>query len=176
MDRDGELDAGDFSQWLDAMRAALRDRGEMDVPCGTCSACCRSRQFVHVEPDEADALAHIPAALLFPAPGTSAGSLVLGYDADGCCPMLVDDRCSIYDHRPRTCRTYDCRVFAATGVTPDQPLVAERVGRWRFHFDDGSARAQHDDLRRAAAATDGAPTQVAIRTLSATRPGATRSR
>ena len=25
--------------------------------------------------------------------------------------MLVDDACSIYEHRPRACRTYDCRIF-----------------------------------------------------------------
>ena len=30
--------------------------------------------------------------------------------------MLVDGRCSIYEHRPRTCRTYDCRIFTATGL------------------------------------------------------------
>jgi hypothetical protein len=25
--------------------------------------------------------------------------------------MLVDDRCSIYEDRPRACRTYDCRIL-----------------------------------------------------------------
>ena len=30
--------------------------------------------------------------------------------------MLIDNQCSIYEHRPRTCRTYDCRVFAAAGL------------------------------------------------------------
>ena len=39
---------------------------ESDVPCNGCTACCRSSQFVHVGPDEADTLAHIPAELLFP--------------------------------------------------------------------------------------------------------------
>ena len=28
----------------------------------------------------------------------------------------TDGRCSIYEHRPRTCRTYDCRIFPATGL------------------------------------------------------------
>ena len=42
-------------------------------PCRavTCTACCTSSQFVHIEPDETDTLAHIPAALRFPAPGTA---------------------------------------------------------------------------------------------------------
>ena len=162
---DGELDAGDFGQWLVAMRTALHDGGEMDVPCGSCTACCRSSQFVHVDPDEHDALAHIPPELLFPTPGAPAGHLLLGYDDEGCCPMLVDDRCSIYLHRPRACRTYDCRAFAATGVIADQPLIDERVRRWRFRHADDVAHAQHDALRSAAAARTGPATEVAIRTL-----------
>ena len=87
-----------------------------------------------IEPDETDTIAHIPAELRFPAPRRPKGHYVLGYDEHGCCPMLGDDGCRIYEHRPRTCRTYDCRVFTATGVDPGdhQPLLAERVRRWRF--------------------------------------------
>ena len=38
--------------------------------------------------------------------------------------------CSIYDHRPRTCRTFDCRVFAAAGVAvdADKPLSPTAFG------------------------------------------------
>ncbi len=162
-----ELDAGDFGDWLVAIRASLSDRRDMDVPCGGCTACCRSHQFVHVDADETDTLAHIPEALLFPAPGGSPGSRVLGYDADGRCPMLVDDRCSIYEHRPRACRTYDCRVFAATGLRADQPLIDERVRRWRFTFANDAARQEHDALRARATPMRGAATEVAIRALSA---------
>ena len=42
------------------------------------------------------------------------GYLLLGYDERGACPVLVDDHCSIYDDRPLVCRTYDCRIYAAT--------------------------------------------------------------
>jgi hypothetical protein len=45
--------------------------------------------------------------------------------------MFADGRCSIYDERPRACRQYDCRVFAVSGVIPDQPAVAERVRQWQ---------------------------------------------
>ena len=63
--------------------------------------------------------------------------------------MLSATGCSIYEHRPRTCRTYDCRVFAATGIAPepDQPGVAARVDRWRFVTEsdaDLAARARID--------------------------------
>jgi uncharacterized protein len=127
------------------------------VPCAGCTACCEASQFIHVAPDETDALAHIPRALLFPAPGAPAGHLVMGYDERGRCPMLGADGCTIYEHRPRTCRTYDCRVFAATGVTPTGPgqaAIAERAARWRFDLRDANDRDRLDQLHAATADVD----------------------
>ncbi len=146
------LAAGDFSAWLAGMRRALLDDGGSEVPCGGCTACCTSAQFVHIEPDEAATLAHIPAQLLFPAPRMPAGHVLLGYDENGHCPMLVDGACSIYEHRPRTCRTYDCRVFPATGVEPDesQAGIARQARRWRFGFPAEVDRSEYDALRAAA--------------------------
>lgn len=134
----GPLDAGPFGPWLDRMVESLAGRADTDVPCGSCVGCCSSRQFVHVEPDEHDALAHIPPELRFPAPGLPPGFVVLPYDEQGRCPMLGADGCTIYEHRPRTCRVYDCRVLTAAAVEPDadQPLIAERVRRWRFQVAD----------------------------------------
>ena len=63
--------------------------------------------------------------------------MLLGFDENGHCPMLIDNKCSIYKHRPRTCRAYDCRVFTATGLTTtdaEKELIAERVSRWRFSY------------------------------------------
>jgi uncharacterized protein len=120
--------------WIAEMRAVLRGERAADVPCGTCTACCTSSQFVLVEADETDALTHIPAALRFPAPRRP-GAFVLGYDEYGRCPMLVDNACSIYEHRPRTCRAYDCRVFAATGLAEDvdgKALISAAAKAWRF--------------------------------------------
>ena len=147
-----ELAAGSFGSWLSAMQGALRGERGSDVPCQGCTACCTSSQFVHVGPDETDALAHIPAELLFPAPGGPEGHLVLGYDEQGHCPMLVDDACSIYEHRPRTCRTYDCRIFPAAGVEPelDQPAIARRAARWRFTFATERERTQQQAVIEAA--------------------------
>ena len=142
--------AGELSSWLASMVQAIRTGGSSDVPCDGCTACCRSSQFVHIEPDELETLAHVPGDLLFPAPGRPQGHVVLGYDERGHCPMLAEDGCSIYAHRPRTCRTYDCRVFPASGVPPDKPLVAERAGRWVFSHRDDDARAEHDAVRAAA--------------------------
>ncbi len=148
-----DLDAGDFAEWRVTMQRAIRGVAVADVPCDGCTACCRASQFVHVDPDERDALAHIPAELLFPAPGLPPGHMVMGYDEHGACPMLVNGACSIYEHRPRACRTYDCRVFAAAGVdvTDDgKPGVAARVRRWRFTFATPRDAEERDAMRRAA--------------------------
>lgn len=150
---DEPLPAGDFSAWLAEMQRALRGEASADVPCDGCTACCTSSQFVHIEPDEADTLAHVPTELLFPAPRMPAGHVLLGYDENGHCPMLVDGQCSIYEHRPRTCRTYDCRVFPAAGIEiddEDQVAIARRARRWRFDHPTAMDHAEHDAVRAAA--------------------------
>ena len=98
------LDAGAFSTWVEGVLGAIGGRSDSDVPCGDCTGCCTSSQFVHIAPDELDTLRHIPPELLFPAPGAPRGHRLLGYDARGHCPMLADGKCTIYHHRPRTCR------------------------------------------------------------------------
>jgi Fe-S-cluster containining protein len=150
---DGPLAAGEFGEWLHEVRAAIGGDGETDVACGSCVACCSSSQFVHIAPDERDSLAHIPKALLFPAPGAPRGHVLMGYDEHGRCPMLRADGCSIYEHRPRTCRTYDCRVFAAAGLLPDEPgkeAIAQRAARWRFDHADARSVALHAAVKAAA--------------------------
>lgn len=153
MAEDDTLPAGDFGSWLSGMQRVIGDGGESDVPCGTCTACCTSSQFVHIAPDEQATLARIPKALRFSAPGLPPGHVVLGYDERGHCPMLRDGRCSIYEDRPRTCRTYDCRVFPASGLDPvadGKPDIARRVAQWRFAFVDDDDRARIDAVRAAA--------------------------
>jgi len=170
---DEELPAGDFAAWLAGMHGALAGEHDVDVPCGDCTACCTSSQFVHVQPDEHDALAHIPGALLFPAPGLPDGHVLLGYDERGHCPMLVDGRCSIYDHRPRTCRTYDCRVFPATGidVSEEKPAIGDRARRWRFTFASADDEQVHVALvTRATLLRDVPwPTQRAVAAIQSVR-------
>ena len=149
-----DLDAGEFSPWLEEMRAALRGERDADVPCDGCTACCTSSQFVHISPDETDTLAHVPPELLFPAPRLPRGHVLLGYDERGHCPMLVDGACSIYEHRPRTCRTYDCRIFPATGVAvggDDKVLIGRRTQRWKFAVATRTDRTRRDAVRAAAA-------------------------
>ena len=154
---DAPLDAGPFGPWLRrtvAMLGRSPAAGDgSDVPCDGCTACCESSQFVLVEPDEHDARAAIPAELLFPAPGAPKGYSLLPYDEHGRCPMLRDGACSIYEHRPRTCRAYDRRVLAAAGVDPgpSKPAIAARATRWEFTLDGADDERSVAAVRSAAA-------------------------
>lgn len=139
---------GGVTKWLEEFRGRRTSAGGpgADVPCGDCVACCRSAYFIHVGPDEHEARRAIPPELLVDAPGMPPGHQVIGFDRAGRCPLLSDSGCTIYDARPATCRDFDCRVFAATGVLPSEPAKVElrrRAERWDF---DVSATADRDRL------------------------------
>jgi len=145
--------AGIFSVWLEETHTALKKQRGVKVPCGDCNACCRSSYFIHIKPDETETLARIPAELLFPAPGQSEGTLVLGYDEQGHCPLLIDNKCSIYLDRPETCRSYDCRVFSAAGIEvneDDKTLISLRTQQWKFIYPTSRDHKQHAAVRAAA--------------------------
>jgi Fe-S-cluster containining protein len=144
--------AGRFSTWFRRARRALESKGSIDVPCGDCRGCCTSSYFIHVAPDEIETLAQIPKKLLFPAPGMPKGHVLLGYDEKGHCPMFKDNACSIYAHRPRTCRAYDCRVFAATGIAVEEskPAIARQIPRWKFALESPEDEARLKAARAAA--------------------------
>jgi Fe-S-cluster containining protein len=147
------IDAGPFGAWLTAARAALRGEGHgLDVPCGECRGCCRSSMFVHVRPDDTNALAVIPSRLLVRAPGRPRGHTLLGFGDDGSCPMLKDCACSIYQDRPRTCRDYDCRMLAAAGVEAGdgKDEINQRVRAWAFSYASEADKRAHDAVRAAA--------------------------
>jgi uncharacterized protein len=142
--------AGPFGQWLTAMRAVLRDEQDADVPCGDCVGCCVSSYFIPLRPTDHAALEQVPSEFLHLPSG--AGMARMGYREDGSCPMLLGGRCSIYANRPLTCRDYDCRIYAATGLLPDgdRPVIATRVLEWQFSFADEADRQTFAALQRAA--------------------------
>ena len=163
------IPAGSFVTWLTMMARAIEQGGPSDVPCGDCTACCQGSYFIHVAPDESRALARIPAQLLFAAPAAPSGYQILGFDEQGHCPMLSagtdsgsdsvsgaepgsepeSGTCTVYQDRPRTCRTYDCRIFAATGLAEpgsDKRAIMRRASRWQFDYADDAERHQHAAL------------------------------
>lgn len=147
----GGLPTVPFSDWLRAIGEATRAGTGMDVACGDCRGCCTSSYFIPVGPDEADALAAIPKRLLFRAPGLPKGHYLLGYAENGHCAMFKDNACSIYARRPRACRAYDCRLFAATGLSEEgKPAIARRAELWRFAFPSSADRELFEAVRAAA--------------------------
>jgi len=147
--------AGGFSAWLRAMRGSLAGGEGMQVACGTCVGCCTSSYVIKVRPHETDALRHIPAEHL--APGEADGTRYLAANLKGHCPMFSgssaqDAGCSIYAHRPATCRTYDCRIFTAAGMEAGEgkTMINERIASWRFDYEDEQARREHQAVSAAA--------------------------
>ena len=161
MDVPDELPAGGFSEWLLAMRRALAGNGGMDVACGDCRGCCTSSYYVKVRARETDAIACIGEHNLESGPPGDPGSRLLGHGPDGHCRMLVERECTIYHNRPETCRSYDCRVFAAAGMDAGEGKleINQRVARWRFSYDTGSDHA----AQRAVAAAAGFLRQHPVR-------------
>ena len=142
--------AGSLGDWLAAMSAVLKGQRVADVPCDGCVGCCVSSYAIALRPEDSVALAAVPARHL--RLSGHGGVALMGYRDDGTCPMLEAGRCSIYADRPQTCRDYDCRIYAATGLLPDgqRPVIAERVREWRFDFPTGEELGQHAALQRAA--------------------------
>lgn len=146
------IDAGAFGAWLAEFRESLRGHGGTHVPCGECVGCCVSSYSILVRPEDTQALAAIPAHLLTRVSSFGAGVKAMGYLPDGRCPMLQAGQCSIYSHRPQTCRDYDCRVFAAAGIDAGdtKPVINQRVREWRFTYASEQDRAAHRAVRAAA--------------------------
>jgi Fe-S-cluster containining protein len=153
------LSAGDFSVWLHETRHALRTGTAVDVPCGTCTACCTSSYFIHIRAEETGALERIDKEVRAPARGMNKGDWLMGFDEQGVCPQLKNvtseqtgGTCAIYSDRPRTCRSYDCRVFAAAGITAgdDKPRINARVEKWSFDYPTRRDREEHEAVQAAA--------------------------
>jgi hypothetical protein len=109
-----------------------------------------SSYAIALRPADRVALAAVPARYLhLPVDGRLAH---MNYREDGTCPMLEARRCTIYADRPQTCRDYDCRIYAATGLLPDgdRPVIRDRVLEWRFDLPTERDTAQRVALQRAA--------------------------
>lgn len=136
--RSATVAGGQFSRWLrDYLRAQTQAEPSAQVPCGDCNACCKASYFIPIHSDERETIAHIPAARLTRSPRASEPQWALDQSCGDRCSMLVDGACSIYGQRPRACRRFDCRVFAAAAVSlgsGPRAAVNERVWQWRFDY------------------------------------------
>ena len=84
------------------MSDPLADR---DVPCGSCSLCCRE-QAVQLLPEQGDDWRQYKTVWAKGMDGRPARFIP---QVNGACVYLVDDKCSIHHRRPKLCRIFDCR-------------------------------------------------------------------
>jgi hypothetical protein len=76
------------------------------VNCGTCVACCKQAVMLMGDEDHTQYEVHtVHGANLVD--GTSPTHWLKRQD-NGDCFYLVDDKCSIYDRRPRICKAFSC--------------------------------------------------------------------
>lgn len=152
--RKGTLQAGAFARWVEQyVRSQLQPEAAGETPCGECNACCKGSYYVAIAADERETIARIPRVHLTLSTQTHEPQWALDQSCTGSCPMLVDESCSIYAHRPQTCRRYDCRVFAAVSVSAGQerPAVNSQVWRWRFDYPSEDDQALQTAVLAAAA-------------------------
>lgn len=67
--------------------------------------------------------------------------------------MLKKCECSIYRRRAKTCRDYDCRIFAAAGIAAggvDKNEINQRVRAWEFQYAHEESRNSHNAIKAAA--------------------------
>lgn len=116
---------GSPSTWLRKFYRGL-DAGSVDVPCGDCTVCCRSFEFIVLADSEKDKYNH---HLL------DDGRPVLDMTEEGHCGYLTETGCSVYEDRPLNCRQFDCRSLAHCGLFPeDYPELSIIVKNWEVEL------------------------------------------
>ncbi len=136
-----------------AITASLLGDVGNDVPCGTCVGCCSSFWPIALRRTDAAVIPLIPIEHLIDPPNAPSGLRYMGYEADGTCPMLKAERCTVYDLRPQTCRDFDCRLFTAAGLSSagaDKALINARIAAWQFSYATDDDRATHEAIKSAA--------------------------
>lgn len=136
---------GDLQSWLqDTLNAFSTGQGA-SVPCGDWKACCRAGYFIPVHRHEWSTRAAIHARLLVtpPAHCDDGNYQLISTIRCGHCALLKEDACSIYRERPQTCRDYDYRLFASSGLLSGHGEIDQQIARGRFHYGNEESRHTH---------------------------------
>ena len=93
-----------------------------EVPCGSCSECCRGpgRELALGEADLA-AIEGSRWRIRWTVEHLPDGRVLLGSDEGGTCLHLGAGGCRVYEDRPPVCRAFDCRTLV------EHPGLPERV-------------------------------------------------
>ncbi len=112
---------------------------ETEVPCGACTACCKSNQGLFLHPEQGDDIASYQVQVRVDA---ESGSPVyfLATDEAGACVYLGETGCTIYERRPVLCRTFDCRKHYLILPRQDRDNLVKLGLSSRAVFNAGRAR------------------------------------
>jgi Fe-S-cluster containining protein len=106
--------------WV-AMDAYMRHQPfALDVPCGSCTACCTGYE-IELRASDDQGLTSVPGEMYKRAlPRTPAGD----------CVHLVQGKCSIYARRPASCREYDCRRMFFCALRGERADINAAIEQW----------------------------------------------
>ncbi|HVY93394.1 MAG TPA: YkgJ family cysteine cluster protein [Bryobacteraceae bacterium] len=109
-----------------------------EVPCNGCIECCRSGQGLFLHPEQGDDVASYRTRTMTGSAGESV--FVLETTAAGACVYLGERGCTIYEHRPLLCRTFDCRKHYLILPRQDRDNLVRLKLSSRAVFNAGRAR------------------------------------
>lgn len=148
----------ELDETRDARLLSLR-HVRADVPCGTCTLCCRVYR-VPLAPWED------PADFAGLVEGDGHGGWRLRHGTDGACINLVEGRCTIYERRPAACRAFDCRSASLNPAAPGGQL-AEIARRGREMLEAFGEEAYLESLAASVTGNDGFRDEVVSRARAA---------
>lgn len=118
------------------VRTAAKREGGSNVDCSKCnSQCCRTYEVSFQEGDDRSLFVH-----------DSKGNFVLPMDESKTCKYLGKDGCTIYEHRPKACRNYDCRGLAFLGLHRNETLSMAPEWFAMMQWDLASAIKTQEDV------------------------------
>jgi Fe-S-cluster containining protein len=138
----------DVERYLKARRKQLlayrqfkltADRSEIPamtstVSCRSCRACCIEFVETSLLPGDSDEGLDVE---------VRDGRRFLKKKANGECVHLQEGGCSVYEHRPSSCRVFDCRDFAVGRQSnPELPLLSEAIAQWSLYGGPPAADVQ----------------------------------
>jgi Fe-S-cluster containining protein len=97
-----------------------------NVPCNGCVACCHHTLIV-LMPEHGD-LADLYETQDVLSPLTGLPAKALKQTQDGACIYVRSHGCSIHDHRPAICKSFDCRRYFLDFATREERRRAIRNG------------------------------------------------
>ena len=113
------------------------------VPCKSCTLCCHKTNIM-LMPEQGDDVASYEHEIVNDVP-------VLKHKPDGACIYLTEQRCSIHERAPVTCREFDCRRFYAGKGPAERRWMLEHGQIDPMMFEVGKALLDELELHQSIA-------------------------